>query len=116
MRALAYWTGIVLLVVVGVLGLSSVQESLDSIVTRGQLVATVTQVGYALAGFAAVWALIRRPTWAPALLWLWAALLTTTGGLAPMVWAGSGPGTGLAAAALSAAMAAVIAWLATRRR
>jgi hypothetical protein len=45
----------------------------------------------------------------------WAALITLTGGLAPVVWCGSGPATGLAAGASSAAIAGLVIWLATRR-
>ena len=85
MRALAYSTGVALLVAIGVLGLWSVQGSLGSIITTGQVVASVTQVGYALVGFVAAWALVWRRAWAPTLLWLWAALLTITGCLAPIV-------------------------------
>ena len=54
MRALAYWTGV----------LWGVQGSLGSIGTAGQLAATVTQLGYALVGVVAAWALVRRPPWA----------------------------------------------------
>ena len=115
MRALAFWTGVALLVAFGALGLWGVQGSLGSIGTAGQLAATVTQLGYALVGVVAAWALVRRPAWAPTLLWPWAALLTITGGLAPVVWGGSGPWTGLAAGAASAAIAGLVAWLATRR-
>ena len=52
-RTVAYWIGVALLVAVSALGLWSSIESLDSITTTGQRVATFTQFGYALGGFAA---------------------------------------------------------------
>jgi hypothetical protein len=61
MRALAYWTGVALLVAFGALGLWGVQGSLGSTGTGGQLAATVTQLGYALVGVVAAWALVRQP-------------------------------------------------------
>jgi hypothetical protein len=115
MRALAHWTGVAMLLAFGALGLWGVQGSLGSIGTVGQLAATVTQLGYALVGVVAAWALVRRPAWAPTLLWLWAVLLTITGGLAPVVGGGSGLWTGLAAGAASAAIAGLTAWLASHR-
>jgi hypothetical protein len=111
----AYWTGVALLVAVSALGLWSSIESLGSITTTGQRVATFTQFGYALSGLAAAAALITRRGWARTVLWLWAALITLTGGLAPVVWGGSGASTGLAAGALSAAIAGLVVWLVTRR-
>lgn len=115
-RLVAFWAGLALLLAVSVLGVSSAVDSLDSMSTTGQRVATVTQVGYALTGFVAAGALLAGLPWVRAVLWLWAVLLTVTGGLAPMVWGGAGPSAGLAAAATCAAVAALVAWLATRRR
>jgi hypothetical protein len=115
-RTVAYWTGMALLVAVSALGLWSSIESLASNTTTGQRVATFTQFGYALTGFAAAAGLVTRRAWAPTALWLWAVLITLTGGLAPVVWGGSGPGTGLAAGATTAAIAGLVVWLATRQR
>jgi hypothetical protein len=115
-RTVAYWIGVALLVAVSALGLWSSIESLGSDTTTGQRVATFTQFGYALGGFAAVAGLVARRAWARTMLWLWVALITLTGGLAPVVWGGSGPGAGLAAGALTAAIAGLVVWLATRRR
>jgi hypothetical protein len=114
-RTVAYWIGSALLVAVSALGLWSSIESRDSITTTGQRVATFTQFGYALGGVAAAAGLVTRRAWARTVLWLWAALITLTGGLAPVVWAESGLGTGLAAGATSAAIAGLVVWLATRR-
>jgi hypothetical protein len=115
-RLMAFGAGLALLLTLSVLGVWSAVGSLDSIGTTGQRVATVTQFGYALTGGVAAGALLAGLRWASGVLWLWAVLLTVTGGLAPVVWGGSGPSAGLAAAATSAAIATLVAWLATRRR
>lgn len=115
-RVAAHWAGVTLLVVVSALGFWSAQGSIDSITTSGQLAGIITQFGYAFVGVVAAWALVSRRTWAAALLWVWAGLVSITGGLAPMVWGGTGPDIGLMAGATSAVVAGVVAWLATRRR
>jgi hypothetical protein len=53
----------------------------------------------------------HRPGARP-LLWIWAALLSLTGGLASVVWGGTGPIIGLVAALFTGAIAAGIVWLA----
>jgi hypothetical protein len=115
-RAAAHWAGVAMLVVVSALGFWSAQGSLGSISTAGQLAGIVAQFGYAVIGVVAAWTLVRRRERAPALLWVWAALVAITGGLAPVVWGGTEPGIGLMTGATSAAIAGVVAWLATRRR
>lgn len=115
-RMIAFGAGLALLLSLSVLGVWSAVGSLDSMSTTGQQVATVTQFGYALTGVVAAGALLVGLRWASGVLWLWAVFLTVTGGLAPVVWGGAGPSAGLAAAATSAAIAAFVAWLATRRR
>jgi hypothetical protein len=115
-RMIAFCAGLALLLALSVLGVWSAVEALDSMSTTGQRVATLTQFGYALTGAVAAGALLAGRPWASTVLWVWAVFLTVTGGLAPMVWGGTGPSAGLAAAATSAAIAALIAWLATRRR
>jgi hypothetical protein len=114
MRSIAFWTGIILLVVLSALGLQSALE-LDPAETAGQQVATATQFGYALAGVVGAGALVRRRPWALGVVWLWAGLLTLTGGLAPIVWGGSALAAGLAAGLASGAMAALVIWMTTRR-
>ncbi len=116
MRSIAHWTAIALLVVLSTLGLNSAVDVLDSASTLGQQAATATQFGYALAGLLAAGALLARRPWARRPLWLWAGLITLTGGMAPVVWAGAGLAAGFAAAAACAATAALVVWLATRQR
>ena len=115
LRTLAFCTGIALLVALGMQGFWSALRSLDSISTTGQRVAAITQFGYAVTGFMAAASLVARHAWSRRLLWLWAALTTVTGGLAPAVWGEAHPVAGLATAAASAAIAGLVARLATLR-
>ena len=113
-RPVGVWTGIILLVVLSGLGLQSALD-LDPAETVGQQVATVSQFGYALAGALGAGALVGRRSWARWLVWLWAGLITLTGGLAPIVWAGSAPAAGLVAGVACGAVAGAVVWLTTRR-
>jgi hypothetical protein len=114
LRSIAFWTGIILLVVLSGLGLKSALD-LDPAQTIGQQVATVTQYGYALAGAVGAAALVARQAWGAGFVWLWAGLVTLTGGLAPIVWAGSALVPGLVAGVACGAVAAIVVWLTTRR-
>lgn len=114
LRSVGLWTGIILLVVLSGLGLQSALD-LDPAETVGQQVATVSQFGYALAGALGAGALVGRRSWARWLVWLWAGLITLTGGLAPIVWAGSAPAAGLVAGVACGAVAGAVVWLTTRR-
>jgi hypothetical protein len=115
-RSIARWTAVALLVAISTLGLQSAVNVLGSAETLGQRVATAAQFGYALNGLLAAGALLGHRSWAPRPLWFWAALVTLTGGMAPVVWAGAGLGAGLAAGAATGATAGFVVWLATRRR
>jgi hypothetical protein len=115
-RSVAFWTAVTVLVGLSALGLRSAVQELDSAETLGQRAATTTQFGYALAGLLAAGALVGRRSWARWLLWLWAGLITLTGGLAPVVWGGSGMTAGVVAGVATAAIAIFVVWLATRRR
>ena len=116
MRAIAHWCAIALLVVLSILGLQSGVEQLEEASTLGQQLDTAAQFGYALAGLVAAAALLRRRSWARGPLWLWAGPITLTGGMAPLVWGGTGIIVGLAAAVLCAGIAALVLWLATWRK
>jgi hypothetical protein len=114
--ALLRGLAVLVLAVLGALGLQGAIAQLPSAQTGGQRIATAAQFGYAVFGLAAAVGLAaRRTRWVRPLLWGWAALVTTTGGLAPVVWGGAGPGAGLLAAAGSAAIAALVLWLGTAR-
>jgi hypothetical protein len=114
LRSIAFWTGLALLLVLSGLGLQSALD-LDPPATLGQRVATTTQFGYALAGALAAGALVGRRPWALRVVWVWAGLVTLTGALAPVVWAGSAPAAGVVAGVACGAMAGAVIWLITRR-
>jgi hypothetical protein len=115
-HVVAFWTAVVLLVGLSAQGLYSAVEELESAETLGQQAATMIQFGYSLAGLLAAGALVSRRAWSRWVLWLWAGLITLTGGLAPVVWGGSALWVGFAAAVVSAAIAIFVVWLATRWR
>lgn len=114
MRSVAHWAAIALLVGLSVLGLQSAVDELDAAATLGQQAATATQFGYALAGLLAAAALLGRRAWARGPMWVWAGLITLTGGMAPVVWGGAGLIVGLVAAVACAGIAACVLWLASR--
>jgi hypothetical protein len=116
MRSIARWAAVALLVAINGLGLQSAVDALDSADTVGQQAAIATQFGYALTGLLAAGALLGRRSWANGPLWVWAGLVTLTGGMAPVVWGEAGMGAGLVAGAASAVIAALVVWLATRQR
>ncbi|HEU4699675.1 MAG TPA: DUF3565 domain-containing protein [Gemmatimonadales bacterium] len=102
-----------LLVLLSALGFWNVLRELHGGERAGQQLASATQAGYAVLGLTAAVALLGRPRpWVRPVLWGWAVLVTTTGGLAPLVWGGQGPGAGIMAAAATAVVAALVLWLA----
>ena len=112
-RSIARWVATALIVALSALALKSAVDQLDSASTVGQQAATAAQFGYAAAGLVAAGALLGRRWWAGKPLGLWAGLITVTGGMAPVVWGGAGVAVGLVAAAASAAIAALVMWLAS---
>jgi hypothetical protein len=82
--------------------------------TGGQTVAAVTQLLYGASAPVCLVALLRRASWTPAVLGAWAATLTVTGALSPIVWAGTGLWSGLAAGLLTALVAGAVCWCALR--
>jgi hypothetical protein len=113
-RRVVAWIGIVLLVAVSLLGLQAAIGQLSEAATIGQWICTWTQWGYAVTGLVATAGLLMRRSWHRTALWIWAVCITVTGGLAAVVWGGSGPLAGLAAGLATAATAWVIILLVTR--
>jgi hypothetical protein len=107
-RRVARSTGIVLLVAVSGLGVQAAIGQLSDAATAGQWTCTWTQWAYAGAGLAAAVGLVMGRSWARTALWIWALFITVTGGLAPVVWAGSPPLVGLAAGLAAAAIAGIV--------
>ena len=115
-RSIAGWVATALIVALSLLGLKSAVDQLQSAGTLGQQTTTATQFGYAVAGLVAAGGLLARRSWAGKPLWLWAGLLTVTGGMAPVVWGGAGVAVGFVAGVASAAVAALVIWLVSLRR
>lgn len=113
-RTVLFWAGVVLLLVLSASGFQSVVEA-DAAATAGQKLATAAQLAYALVGLLAAGGLVTRRSWARAATWIWAALITLTAGLAPVVWGGSATITGLVAALGIAAVALLVISLTARR-
>ena len=81
--------------------------------TPAMRVATVTQLLYGAAATLALLAL-AVPAWRRRvfpLLVCWAVATTLTGGLSPVVYGGSSLGVGVAAGALTAAVAGALVWV-----
>ena len=107
-RQLAGWTGIAILVTVSLLGAQAAMGQMSDAVTTGQWICTWTQCVYAVTGIVATAGLVRRRSWHRPVLWIWAACVAVTGGLAPVVWAAAPPVAGLTAGLASAAIAGVV--------
>jgi hypothetical protein len=113
-RTVAFWVGIILLLVLSASGFQSL-TAFNAAATTGQKVTTATQLAYGLAGLLAAAGLLARRPWGRAAAWLWAALITLTAGLAPVVRGGAAPGLGLASALAVAALALLVMSLTARR-
>ena len=110
-QRVAGWTGLLLLVAVSGLGVQAALGQLSDAATAGQWTCTWTQWAYAVAGFVAAAGITMGKSWARVPLWIWAACVTVTGGLAPVVWGGSPLPVGVAAGLAAAAIAAVVVLL-----
>ena len=110
------WLAIALLAALSATGFRSAVEQVSTAATLGQQLATVAQFGYAIAGIVAAAALFMRLGWTRTALWVWAGLLTLTGGTAPVVWGGAGALAGISALLVTGLIAWFVIWLATRRR
>jgi hypothetical protein len=113
-RPLTQWVAIILLLGLSVSGFNDASDNVRSLLTTGQKVATAVQFGHSLMGLIAIGALLARSRWTQPVLWIWAALIALTAGFASVVWGGSGPVVGLVAGVASAAIAALVVWLALR--
>lgn len=98
----------------GVLGALDGPEAFRAATTAGQRIAAGTQTAYGILGLTSTIGLARGRGWARPSLITWAILLSITGGMAPVVWGGTGVSTGLLALLATAAIAAGALWLGWR--
>ena len=92
------------------LGLKEGLDGWRSAETDGQRIASILQVLYGLASIGCVYALLRRPRWVRPAFTLWAAALSFTGGLAPVVWGGAEWWVGVLSGVATLLLAALICW------
>lgn len=97
---------LVLPLLTGLLGAFNGPEAFRSATTAGQRVAAGTQTAYGILGLASSIGLAQGREWARPALIAWAIPLCITGGMAPVVWGGTGVSTGLVALLVTAAIAA----------
>lgn len=103
-----------LLLAAGWLGVRDGFNEWSGVENSAQRLATVVELGYSIAGFLAAVALwFGHPRTKPLVL-IWALLITATGSLAPVVWGEAPIYTGILGGIASAAIAAVVYWLARR--
>ena len=84
-RLVVAWIAGILLVSLSLLGANSAIGQWSDAGTTGQWITTWTQIGYAVAGPVAAGALLLGRSWYRTPLWIWAACITGTAGLAPVV-------------------------------
>ena len=103
--------GVVLLLLGSVwLGIKEgIDGSLDA-ATPLQHLAGATQILYGLAAAASLVGIYLRAGWLKLALTTFAAALATTGGIAPIAWAGTPLRVGIITAVTSAGIAAAIGW------
>jgi hypothetical protein len=98
----------------GLLGAFEGPESFGAATTAGQRIAAGTQTGYGILGLTSTIALVQGRAWARPSLIAWAILLCITGGMAPVVWGGTGVSTGLLGFLGTAAITTGALWLGWR--
>jgi len=109
---LRVWLAILALIGLSVAGFWGVDQEWSHAHDPGTRFSVFMQTLYAVLGLIAVAFVWKRSRWARALLYLWALALLFTGATAPIIWAGTGWGPALFAAAICAVCAGIVIWLA----
>ena len=103
-----------LLLAAGWLGVRDGLNEWSGVENSAQRLATVVALGYGIAGFLAAVALWFGQPRTKLLVLIWALLIMATGSLAPVVWGEAPIYTEILGGIASAAIAAVVHWLARR--
>ena len=106
-----YWIAIVLLAALAVLGITDTVSQAEHATTPGTVLQSVAEFGYGLLSAAVILTAFRFRTLARAIRFAWLATLTMAGGLAPVVWGGTGPAAGLLAGVVSLGVGLAILWM-----
>lgn len=113
-RSAWFIAAFVLLLLAGALGLWNGPREWGGAANHSQRLAAFIETGYGISGLvsaAALW--FGHPkTMVP--VWVWALLITLTGGLAPVVWGAAPVKIGLWSALASGIVALLVTWLASR--
>jgi hypothetical protein len=105
------------LILLGGLGIQGTWSGINDwpeAVTRLQFMSSAMQVTYGVLSLIAIPGLLISWRGLKAVLHLWLAAITITGGLAPVAWGESSVWTGIAAAALTLVIGLVIIWIVRR--
>jgi len=102
--------GVAFLLFIGYSGITGGLQQLGVTATLGQRLQTAMQLVFGALAVAVLGALVTRRRWTRLLLLAWAAALTIGGGVAPIVWGGSGLLPALAAAVAIALLAWLTLW------
>ncbi len=101
---------LLVLLATAITGFVDAGESAGYASTQLQGLAVITQSIYSFLGLLGFFAVVLRVCWTVSVLALWAIAVTGAAGLAPVVWGGSGLGSGLAAAGGAGLFTALIVW------
>ena len=109
-----YVAVLLVLLATAITGLVDAGESAGYASTQLQGLAVITQSIYSFLGLLGFFAVVLRVRWTVWVLALWAIAVTSTAGLAPVVWGCTGLGSGLAAAGGAGLFTALMVWAGAR--
>lgn len=92
------------------LGITEGLNGWQDAASPGQRVCAGSQILSGVAAITCLIALFGHPAWLRLACAIWAALLTITGGTAPVVWGGTPVWQGILAGAITALVAALVCW------
>lgn len=101
---------VVLLAAWAWLGIAEGLNGWQDAASPGQRVCAGSQILSGVAAITCLIALFAHPAWLRLACAIWAALLTITGGTAPVVWGGTPVWQGILAGAITALVAALVCW------
>jgi hypothetical protein len=113
-RRSSFVASVLLLVLAGVAGVWGALVEGRGALSLGQRIATFTQLSYGVLAVLTAVTLVRGSSWSRPLTLAWAVAFVVTGGLAPIVWGGTGPVSGIAGALVASLVAFIVIWLARR--
>jgi hypothetical protein len=92
------------------LGITEGLNGWQDAASAGQRICAASQILSGVAAIPCLIALFSQPAWLRLAFLVWAALLTMTGGTAPVVWGGTPVWQGIVAGGITALVAALVCW------